>query len=241
MGTADLLLEGAQPSAMIKTSNNRPMALFSLFMATTTLASGTTGAVTIPAEPSPTILETIVSTVSDSVSDATDGLDDEMELCAAKIDAYYNKQKVPLAGYGSVFAQAAIENGADCEIAILAAAKGMAESSGGMYTPGSGANESYNAFGFGCSDKKGLKCKKYTGFDDAIQVVIYNLSGNNPKTAKYYGRDLTIAQKVNNYNPPKVVEATYGDPAWYLNKIKRIMSQIDSMDVSDSSGQLASK
>lgn len=217
--------------------------MFSLFMATTTLATGTGGAVTIPTEPAPTILETIISTVSSSVSvlDEADGLDDEMEICAAKIDAYYSKQKVPLAGYGSVFADAAKENGVDCEIAILAAAKGMAESTGGMYTPGSGANESYNAFGFGCSDKKGVKCKKYTGFDDAIQTVIYNLSGNNPKTAKYYGPDKTITQMVNSYNPPKVVEAAYGDPAWYLNKIKRIMNQIDSMDVSDSSGQLASK
>jgi hypothetical protein len=136
------------------------MQVFSLFMATTTLATGASGAVTIPSEPEPTILETIVSTVTETVSDVTDGLSDEMEDCAARIDAYYELHDAPLAGYGTVFAQAALENDADCEIATLAAAKGMAESSGGKYTPGSGANESYNAFGFGCSDPKGTQVQK---------------------------------------------------------------------------------
>jgi len=213
------------------------MAMFSLFMATTTLATGATGAVTIPAEPQATILETIVSTVTETVSDAADGLDDEMETCAAKIDAYYTKQNVPLAGYGKVFAQAAADNGADCEIATLAAAIGMKESTGGKFTPGSGANESFNAFGFGCSDSAGKKCKKYEGFEDAINVVIDKLVNSK----LYAGKSITA--KLNTYNPPHIVATiphAYGDEKWYVKQVTGIMKKINNIDVSDND-QLASR
>lgn len=108
----------------------------------------------------------------------------EMNEKAAKIDAYYAKRNMPLEGYGAMMMKVSEENNLDWRLLPAIAIK---ESTGGKFACYS------NPFGWG-------SCKiKFQSFEEAIEVVSFNLGGNNPNTERYYKNKTTI-EKLHHYN-----------------------------------------
>lgn len=103
---------------------------------------------------------------------------------AERIDAYFEKRDMPLAGYGMAFVQAADKYNLDWR---LLAAIGVRESSGGKRLMNN------NPFGWGSAQIK------FTDFNEAIEVVSMNLGGGNPNTARYY-KDADTKKKLWYYN-----------------------------------------
>ncbi len=130
---------------------------------------------------------------------------------AAKIDAYFAKYDLPLAGYGRAFVEAADREGLDWR---FVAAKGMTESTGAKFMP----KGSYNPFGWGCSTA--AKCIRFESYEQAINEVTAHLAGNRPSTAKYYAGK-TLSQKMASYNSvnPKYQTIVFG-----------IMNRISAME-----------
>jgi hypothetical protein len=112
---------------------------------------------------------------------------------AERIDAYFEKRGMPLTGYGAKFVEVADKYGIDWR---LLPAIGVRESSGGKHLMNN------NPFGWGSAKIP------FTDFNDAIEVVAYNLSGNNPNTARYY-KDTDSYKKLWYYNG--TVMPTYPD------------------------------
>lgn len=135
---------------------------------------------------------------------------EEREAKAAKIDAYYAKYDLPLAGYGMSMVTAGEKYGID---PLLIAGLAMRESTGCKFI----IKSTYNCFGWG-----GGKIK-FQNFDHAIDTVAMNLGGHNEKTARYY-KGKTIRGILQTYNPPSIV-ATYAD------EVISIMNRIDKMPV----------
>lgn len=142
---------------------------------------------------------------------------------AAKIDAFYTKKgNLPLTGQGIAFVTYADKYGLDWR---LVAAKGFIESTGGKFAC---RNDEHNTFGWGS-----CRGEKFDSYEDAIETVTRNLSGNNPNTARYY-KDKTVDEIIDAYNPPSV-------RANYRKLIKGTMASIDKMEVTETSNQLARK
>ncbi len=103
---------------------------------------------------------------------------------ADKIDAYYKKRGMPLLGYGAKMIAEAEKNNLDWRLLPAIAIK---ESTGGKFACHK------NPFGWG-------SCKiKFNNWNEAIEVVAWNLGGNNPNTARYYKGKTTI-EKLSIYN-----------------------------------------
>lgn len=134
----------------------------------------------------------------------------EQEAKAAKIDAYYAKYDLPLAGYGMSIVTAAEKYGID---AFLIAGLAMRESTGCKFI----IKSTYNCFGWG-----GGKIK-FQSFDHAIDTVAMNLGGHSEKTARYY-KGKTLRGILQAYNPPSVVPT-------YADEVIAIMNRIDNMPV----------
>lgn len=131
----------------------------------------------------------------------------ERKLQAAKIDTYYNKYNLPLAGYGEQFVMVAEKYGIPYN---LLPAVAMRESTGGKFACYN------NPFGWG-------SCKiKFNNFNEAIESVGKNLGGANPNTARYYARE-SVKDKLYYYNGT-VIEG-------YEDQVIAIMGMIDRMDV----------
>jgi len=96
---------------------------------------------------------------------------EEIDTRAARIDAYYAKRNMPLEGYGEKFVEVADKYDLDWR---LLPAIGVRESSGGKRLMNN------NPFGWGSARIP------FEDFNEAIEVVGWNLSGNNPNTAAYY-------------------------------------------------------
>lgn len=107
---------------------------------------------------------------------------------ANRLDAYFQANNMPLAGYGLAFVQAADKYGIDWR---LLPAIGVIESTGGKFM----ANN--NPFGWGNGDIK------FTNVLDAIDQISSNLGGFNPATARLY-RDASTIKKLHYYNPADV-------------------------------------
>lgn len=103
---------------------------------------------------------------------------------AMRLDAYFTKYHMPLAGYGPSFIAVADECGMDWRLLPAIAVR---ESSGGKHM------QFNNPFGWGGA---------HIPFEDinhAIRVVAANLCGDNPKTARYYATP-SIQKKLYYYN-----------------------------------------
>lgn len=111
---------------------------------------------------------------------------------AEKIDAYFKDRNMPLAGYGEVFVREARKNNLD---PFLVAAISVRESTGGKQACKSVTN---SFLGWG-------SCKiNFESPEKAIEIVSWNLGGNNPKTESYYAGKSTKAI-LQTYNPPHIV------------------------------------
>jgi hypothetical protein len=110
------------------------------------------------------------------------------EIEAAKIDAYYAKYSMPLAGDGMAMVLAAEKHGLDWRLLPAIAVR---ESTGGKFACKN------NPFGFG-------SCKiGYKNYDEAIEAVAAHIGGDNPRTEHYYaGKDtLGILKTYNSVIP----------------------------------------
>ncbi len=103
---------------------------------------------------------------------------------AKRLDDYFDKRDMPLAGYGAKFVEVAQKCNLDWR---LLPAISVRESSGGKRLMNK------NPFGWGSA-----KIKFYN-FEDAIETVSDNLCGYNLATAKYY-KDKTILRQLWYYN-----------------------------------------
>jgi hypothetical protein len=128
---------------------------------------------------------------------------------AKKIDAYFAKNKLPLAGYGEKFVEEAIKNDLD---PFLLASIGMIESTGGKFACGN------NFFGW-------ASCKvKFESPDKAIETVSFHLGGNHPKTSKYY-EDKDVKGILVKYNSV--------DKRYY-SKVTGVMKAMENMEIEKS-------
>lgn len=126
---------------------------------------------------------------------------------AAHIDLYFSKRDMPLAGYGKKMVSEADTCGLDWR---LVAAIGVRESSGGKRLMNN------NPFGWGSAKIR------FKDFNEAIEVVTYNLCGINPNTARYYADNDTL-EKLHWFNG--TVMPTY--PA----EVVGIMNHIERTDL----------
>lgn len=145
---------------------------------------------------------------AESISPEEANLQLEREERAAKIDAYFAKNKMPLTGTGMKMVLEAEKHKIDWR---LIPALAIRESTGGRHACKS---VTYSPFGFG-------SCKiNFKSWDHAIEIVATNLGGNNPRTARAYGGKTTRG-KLEAYNPPSVVPT-------YANEVLAIMGKIEN-------------
>ncbi len=116
---------------------------------------------------------------------------------AERIDAYFAARNMPLEGYGEEFVAAADKYDLDWR---LLPAIGVRESSGGKRLMNN------NPFGWGSARIY------FEDFSEGIEIVSWNLAGENPNTAKYY-KDADIETILYYYNgsvePPYIGEVIH--------------------------------
>jgi hypothetical protein len=125
---------------------------------------------------------------------------------AAKIDKYFSDFNLPASGHGMTFVIEAEKN--DLPWNLLPAIA-MAESTGCKFV----IKGNNNCFGWGSGKIK------FESIDKSIEVIAWNLGGNNPNTSHHYeGKDVKgILAK---YNPPIVAPR-------YLPIVTGIMKAIE--------------
>lgn len=195
-----------------------------LFAPFTTMAEAPSNETTIPTTTGAST-DAEGSTLSTEVLPETklvDGL--TVEQRAAKIDAFFTaKGNLPLTGQGITFVTYSDKYGIDWRII---AAKSFRETTGGKFAC---KKDKFNAFGWGS-----CRGEKFDSYEDAIETVTRNLSGNNPNTAYFY-KGKTVDEIIDAYNPPSVA------PKGYKKDIKNIMDAIANIDIPDTTAQLAIK
>lgn len=128
---------------------------------------------------------------------------------ADKIDAYFKQHDLPMAGLGEKMVAEADLHDLDWK---LIPALAMRESTGGKFACKS---VSFSPFGWG-------SCKiSFDSYEESIEVLARNLSGNNPNTAHYYANK-DIRGILETYNPPSIVPK-------YADQVMKIMSDIEKI------------
>ncbi|MDB5188821.1 MAG: hypothetical protein JWM92_419 [Candidatus Nomurabacteria bacterium] len=185
-------------------------------MATTLSMSAFTAAVNTAVTPSVSSDQQSISGTADA-QPASVGTTDTALLKAkeseeaAKIDAYFTQNGMPLAGYGIKMVTEAEKHNIDWR---LIPAIAIRESTGGLHQCKS---VTYSPFGFG-------SCHiSFKSYNDAIEVVATNLGGDNPNTAMHYQGKSTKAILLT-YNPPSVVPH-------YADQVMSLMTNIDNTKV----------
>ena len=154
------------------------------------------------------IIETLVSKLDDTFDSVAPIERDE---CAEKIDSYFTTKKVPLAGYGKVFSEAARSEGLPS--CYLVASIAMIESTGGKFHP----EGTFNAWGWGNGNIP------FQSYEDAIKKITRHLAGNDEKTDQYYaGKDLIGI--LNMYNPPTVAP-------FYVKKVTGVIKAMENQNI----------
>lgn len=143
--------------------------------------------------------------------EAADNKQKDLEEKAAKIDGYFAQYNLPLTGHGKTFVLEAEKN--DLPWALIAAI-GMAESTGCKFVI-KGTN---NCFGWGSGSIR------FESIDKAIEVISYNLGGNNPKTDQYYA-DKDLKGILEAYNPPHIAPEYTGKVQWIMKAIENYQTQ----------------
>lgn len=140
-------------------------------------------------------------------------LQKEREEKAAKIDAYYTKRNMPLAGNGLAMVLAAERHDLDWRMIPAIAVR---ESTGGRFAC---RRFPENAWGW-------HSCKAGLGgsTEEAIELIAQHLGGNHPRTARYYASKDTVKEILQTYNPPSVVPT-------YAQEVIAIMESIEAVSV----------
>ncbi len=183
-------------------------ALFPIFAANLITPMGVTKTPTVAVLSSPETRPLLVG-----ASDNQQKVHDEK---VKKVEAYFADKNLPMAAYAEKLVEEAEKNELDW---TFIAAFAMAESTGGKFM------QKNNPFGWGSAKIP------FESIDQAIEVVAWNLGGNNPATAKYY-KDKTLDQIINTYNPPVV------NPR-YNGIIKHVMTTIKNYPIDEESQTLA--
>jgi len=152
--------------------------------------------------------------------DTIDLAQKEREETAKKIDAYYKKKNMKLAGHGMGMVIASEKYGLDPYMMAAIATK---ETTGGNHACTYTAKVkgdiryTYNVFGWG-------SCKiTFESYEAGFETIAKNLSGNNPNTAKHYAGKDTVSI-LESYNPRTVVHD-------YPEQIMAIMKTIENTPV----------
>ena len=141
---------------------------------------------------------------------------EEQAILAAKIDAFYSKRGMVLAGHGKDFIESAVKY--DLVDPILVASIGVIESTGGNHA--CKKIDQFNFAGFG-------SCKKnhgYKSWEDSIDHITAHVSGEKESTKSYYDNK-TVNQILDAYNPPSVIPD-------YKDKVKSVMKMIEETELS---------
>ncbi|MBP9715364.1 MAG: hypothetical protein KBD52_02650 [Candidatus Pacebacteria bacterium] len=146
-------------------------------------------------------------------NEAVDLEAEKRQLRAEAIDAYYKKYNMPLEGYGMKMVLEAEKNGLDYR---LIPAISVIESTGGKFA----CKKVTSSFlGWG-------SCRiNFESHDKAIEIVAWNLGGNNPKTDHYYANK-TVKGILETYNPPSIVPN-------YAAKVMKVMEDIGPADLGE--------
>lgn len=209
----------AQLLIMQKTINN---ALFGVIAMPTILASSLTinpATIDQVISSKQSSFETVIGLIKEENKE-NDLKDTERKQIAAKIDAFYESKNMKLAGHGMGMVIASEKYGLDPYMMAAIATK---ETTGGNaacpYTAKRTGDirYTYNVFGWG-------SCKIYfESYEDGFDTIARNLTGNNPKTARYYSGKDTISI-LETYNPRHVVRD-------YPEQIVAIMETIKKVPV----------
>lgn len=130
---------------------------------------------------------------------------------ALKIDAFFKSINSPLVGYGKKFVDEAEKNELPWDLLPSL----ITQESTAYRNICKNPVATFNGFGWG-SCKIGFK-----SIDESIEVVAWNLGGNNPNTSAHYDNKTVdeILKKYNSVNPN------------YTKNIKKIMKMIDSVKI----------
>lgn len=135
----------------------------------------------------------------------------DLDKKAAKVDAFFAKYGRPAEGHGRELVEAAIKNG---QPPFAIAAIVQVESSGYAHAC---PNDLENGMGY-----NSCHGTNFSSVGEAISVVAATMSGNNPKTAKYYaGKDFETRLEVYNGR-------ANGD---YVDNVMWVMDQIEKMPI----------
>lgn len=131
---------------------------------------------------------------------------------ALAIDDYFKSKKMPLAGMGMHMVLEAEKNGLDWR---LIPAISVIESTGGKHAC---KKVTHSFLGWG-------SCKiNFESKEKAIEIVAWNLGGNNPKTSKYYQKGQDLVDLLQTYNPPSIVPN-------YADKVIKVMNTIGPEEI----------
>jgi len=133
------------------------------------------------------------------------------------IDDYFASKNMPLAGYGMKMVEEAEKN--DLDYRLLAAIS-VIESTGGKFAC-KGATHSFLGWG---------SCKiDFDSNEKSIEIVSWNLGGNNPRTTRYYQKGMSLEKLLKRYN--SVIPT-------YTKKIFKIMDIIGPETLEDNTTQI---
>lgn len=132
---------------------------------------------------------------------------------AEAIDAFFEGRGAPLAGYGMKMVLEADKNDLDWR---LIPAISTIESNAGKQAC---KKVTHSFLGWG-------SCKiNFESKEKAIEIVAWNLGGNNPRTARYY-KGKTTEEILRRYNPPEIV-------ADYNARVLKVMSMIGTENLGE--------
>lgn len=135
-----------------------------------------------------------------------------LEAKAMAIDSYFKERNMPLEGYGMKMVEEAEKNNLDWR---LIPAISVIESTGGKFA----CKKVKNSFlGWG-------SCKiNFESKEKAIEIVAWNLGGNNPKTSRHYQKGQDLVDLLQTYNPPSIVPN-------YADKVMKVMDIIGEKEI----------
>jgi len=153
------------------------------------------------------------NTVEDEEAKAAEVKAKLLKTRAEAIDAFFEGRDAPLAGMGMKMVEEADKNGLDWR---LIPAIATIESNAGKQAC---KKVTHSFLGWG-------SCKiNFESKEKAIEIVSWNLGGNNPKTSRYY-KGKTTEEILRRYNPPEIVPD-------YNARVIKVMGLIGDKDLGE--------